>query len=138
MAFQPGYNAVIKVDNSAGSLTNISAYCYDDSFPRSADELETTTFGQTAHRRIGGLTDGSFSISVRWDPTASTGPDAVLSGIIGLVGSVEYGPHGSTATFIKYTFEALCTGYEISGAVDGLVEATADFVIDGAVTRGTY
>lgn len=138
MAFANGTLEIFKIADSGAVSRDISAFCVDCALGRTAMDLKTTTFGKLSETRIGGLKDGAIPVTGKWDPTATTGPDAVLSGIIGLVGAWEYGPIGSTTTNPKYTGLALCTSYEITGKVDGMIEWKAQFVLSGDVTRGAY
>ena len=134
--FRHGKSTVFKVDNNAGSLTDISNTLTDVSFPQSVDTAETSAFGSSAKSYIVGLTDSTLSISGNFDATV----DAHLAAIVGKADSVsfEYGPEGSTATYVKYTGEALLTSYEKSGAIGDVVTYSAEFQVTGAITRGTY
>jgi hypothetical protein len=134
--FRHGKSTVFKVDNNAGSLTDISDTLTDVSFPQSVDTAETTAFGSSAKTYIVGLTDANFSVSGNFDATV----DAHLAAIVGKADSVsfEYGPEGSTSTFVKYTGEAILTSYDKSGAVGDVVSYSAEFQVTGAVTRGAY
>jgi len=134
--FRHGKSTVFKVDNNAGSLTDISNTLTDVSFPQSVDTAETSAFGASAKAYIVGLTDATLSVSGNFDATV----DAHLAAIVGKADSVsfEYGPEGSTATYVKYTGEALLTSYEKSGAIGDVVTYSAEFQVTGAITRGTY
>jgi len=134
--FRHGKSTVFKVDNNAGTLTDISNTLTDVSFPQSVDTAETSTFGSSAKSYVVGLTDSTLSVSGNFDATV----DAHLAAIVGKADSVsfEYGPEGSTAGMVKYTGEALLTSYEKSGAVGDVVSYSAEFQVTGAVTRGTY
>jgi hypothetical protein len=134
--FRHGKSTVFKVDNNAGSLTDISNTLTDVSFPQSVDTAETSAFGASAKSYIVGLTDSTLSISGNFDATV----DAHLAAIVGKADSVsfEYGPEGSTATYVKYTGEALLTSYEKSGAIGDVVTYSAEFQVTGAITRGAY
>jgi hypothetical protein len=134
--FRHGKSTVFKVDNAAGSLTDISNTLTDVGFPQTVDTAETSTFGTSAKSYVVGLTDSSLSVSGNFDATV----DAHLAGILGQSASVsfEYGPEGSTAGFVKYTGEALMTSYEKSGAIGDVVSYSAEFQVTGAITRGTY
>jgi len=134
MAFVHGKTAEFQIDNSGGSLTDISAYCDNVDFPLTADTAEVTTFGDASKEYIGGLKDATISISGSWDATA----DGVLAGIIGLTGSFQYGPAGTTGGNIKYTGEAICTSYNVTAPVGDKVSFSAEFQVTGDVTRGTY
>ena len=134
--FRHGKSTVFKVDNSGGSLTDISNTLTDVSFPQSVDTAETSTFGSSAKSYVVGLTDSTLSISGNFDATV----DAHLAAVLGQAASLsfEYGPEGSTAGFVKYTGEALLTSYEKSGAIGDVVSYSAEFQVTGAITRGTY
>ena len=134
--FRHGKSTVFKVDNNAGSLTDISNTLTDVSFPQSVDTAETSAFGSSAKSYVVGLTDATLSVSGNFDATV----DAHLAAIVGKADSVsfEYGPEGSTATFVKYTGEAFLTSYEKSGAIGDVVTYSAEFQITGAITRGAY
>ena len=134
--FRHGKSTVFKVDNNAGSLTDISNTLTDVSFPQSVDTAETSAFGSSAKSYIVGLTDSTLSISGNFDATV----DAHLAAVLGQAASLsfEYGPEGSTAGMVKYTGEALLTSYEKSGAIGDVVTYSAEFQVTGAITRGAY
>jgi hypothetical protein len=134
--FRHGKSTVFKVDNSGGTLTDISNTLTDVTFPQTVETAETTSFGSSAKAYIVGLTDSTVSISGTYDATV----DAHLAAILGQAASVsfEYGPEGSTSTYVKYSGEAYLTSYEKSGSVGDAVKFSAEFQVTGAVTRGTW
>jgi hypothetical protein len=134
--FRHGKSTVFKVDNAAGTLTNISDTLTDVSFPQSVDTAETSTFGSSAKSYVVGLTDSTLSVAGNFDATV----DTHLAGVLGQAASLsfEYGPEGSTAGYVKYTGEAYLTSYEKSGAIGDVVSYSAEFQVTGAITRGTY
>ena len=134
--FRHGKSTVFKVDNSGGTLTDISNTLTDVSFPQTVETAETTSFGSSAKTYIVGLTDSTISASGNFDATV----DAHLGGILGQSATVsfEYGPEGSTAGQVKYSGEAILTSYEKSGAVGDVVTYSAEFQVTGAVTRGSW
>ena len=134
--FRHGKSTVFKVDNSGGTLTDISNTLTDVTFPQTVETAETTSFGSSAKSYIVGLTDSTVSISGTYDATV----DAHLAAILGQAASVtfEYGPEGSTSTYVKYSGEAYLTSYEKSGSVGDAVKFSAEFQVTGAVTRGTW
>jgi hypothetical protein len=134
--FRHGKSTVFKVDNSGGTLTDISNTLTDVSFPQSVDTAETSTFGSSAKSYVVGLTDSTLSISGNFDATV----DAHLAGVLGQAASLsfEYGPEGSTSPNVKYTGECILTSYEKSGAIGDVVSYSAEFQVTGAITRGTY
>lgn len=136
MPFVHGKSAVFKVDDSGGTLRDISAYLEEVSFPRSIETAETTTFGNSAKTYITGLTDATISVSGLFDATA----DGYLAGVVGNAAtlSFEYGPAGSAGGAIKYSGECIMTSYEVSAPVGDKVSASAEFQVTGTVTRGTW
>lgn len=138
MAFVHGKSAVFKLDDSGGTLRDLSAYLDDLSFPRDIETAETTTFGVagSAKTYIVGLSDATISISGKFDATA----DGYLAGVVGQSAtlSFEYGPAGSTGGNVKYTGECIMTSYEVSASVGDVVTASADFQVTGQITRTTW
>jgi hypothetical protein len=134
--FRHGKNASFKVDNSGGSLTNISDTLNSISFPREIETLETTSFGSSTRSYVVGFQDATISIEGSFDATV----DAHLAGILGQETSVsfEYGPEGTTAGQVKYTGEAFMTSYETSAGVGDIVTYSAEFQVTGAITRGAF
>lgn len=139
MAFIHGKKSKFSVDNSAGTLIDISAYCEEVTLSNEIDTAETSTFGSTHKTYVTGLIGASLSVSGRFDAAGATTVDSVLAGILGQEASVsfEYQPSNAavSATNPKYSGEAICTNYEVSGGVGDMVGFTADFVITGTVTR---
>lgn len=141
MAFSHGKNTYFAVEDSgAATLRNLSPYLNDISFPREADLVETTTFGASYKTFVAGFTDATISISGNWDPTATSGPDVVLSGLLGLGVTVgfEFGPEGNTALDVKYSGECILTSYEVTSSIDGVAEFSAEFQVSGAISRGAF
>jgi hypothetical protein len=140
MPFVHGKGSVFKIDNSAGVLQTLTAFIDSVDFSNSVDVAETTTMGSEFKTYVSGQSDGTMSVSGKYDSTAATGPDAVLQGLIGLetTSTFEYGPDGGTTGKVKYTGECFLTGYSVSSPVGDVVTFTADFRISGAVTRGTF
>lgn len=138
MAFVHGKSAVFKLDDSGGTLRDLSSYLDDIGFPRDIETAETTTFGVagSAKTYIVGLSDATISISGKFDSTA----DGYLAGVVGNSAtlSFEYGPAGSTGGNVKYTGECIMTSYEVSASVGDVVTASADFQVTGQITRTTW
>jgi len=134
--FRHGKSAVFKVDDSSGTLRDISNVSNSVSFPREAEILETTSFGSNDRTYIVGFKNQTISIDGSFDATV----DGYLAGILGQDATVsfEYGPEGSASGATKYTGEAYLTSYETSAGVGDVVSFSAAFQISGAVTRGSY
>jgi len=136
MAFVHGKDSVFKLDDSGGTLTDISSYVNNVDFPETADVAETTTLGDGSKTYIVGLKDATLSISGLWDSTA----DGILGAVVGQSAtlSFEYSPEGTGSGAVKYTGEAILTSYAVSSPVGDVVGYSADLQVSGDVTRGTH
>lgn len=140
MAFVHGKNSIIKVDNAAGTLVDISAVSNSVEMPRSLDTGETTAFGTSAKTFIAGLNDGTVSISGLYDPaidaTLSAAVDAVAAGTLASA-SVEWSPNGLPASATKPTFkcEVIWTSYSVSAGVGDVETFKLEGQRTGATTR---
>ena len=136
MAFVHGKSTDFRLDNAGGTLTDISAYCDNVSFPQPIETAETTVFGQSSKTYIVGLKDSSISVSGKWDSVL----DAQIAATVGQAAtlSFQYGPAGSTSTFIKYTGECFITSYDVTSPVGDVVTFSLELQVTGVVTRGTY
>ena len=141
MAFSHGKNTVVQVDNAAGTLTAITAYTNESSWPQEIDATETTVFGQGNKTYIVGLADSKFSCGGLLDPALDTIMTAVRAALISgsvVTSTVEYSPAGTASGSPKYTAEGILTSYEVSSGVGDADELKAEYQITGAVTRTTY
>lgn len=141
MAFSHGKNTVVQVDNAAGTLTAITAYTNESSWPQEIDATETTVFGQGNKTYIVGLADSKFSCGGLLDPALDTIMTAVRAALISgsvVTSTVEYSPAGTASGSPKYTAEGILTSYEVSSGVGDADEWKAEYQITGAVTRTTY
>ena len=102
-------------------------------------ELDTTTFGNTAKRRVAGLADNKVSIDFNQDFSASS-VEASIYSLIGTTTTIVIKPNGTTAsaTNPSYTFTALVTDWTpLDVQVGDLASATISWPIDGAITKAT-
>jgi hypothetical protein len=136
MAFVHGKDSVFKLDNSGGTLTDISTYVNSVDFPETADVAETTTLGDGSKSYIVGLKDATLSISGLWDSTL----DGILGAVVGQSAtlSFEYSPEGTGSGAVKYTGECILTSYSQSSPVGDVVGFSADMQVSGDVTRATH
>ena len=140
MAFVHGKKSLFKIDNSAGTPTDISAYCEEVSLSRSIETAETTTFGNDAKTYITGLSDATISLSGKFDSAAGA-VDATLSGILGSASTVSWAYRANSgsvsSTNPEYQGEGILTSYEITGSVGDAVTFSAEVQATGAITRAT-
>lgn len=129
-----GSNAVtVKIDNSSGTLTDITAYVTSiNGFDIEAITQETTVFGDTWQENayVGVKKVNSIQIKGFYDDTATTGPDAILNSL------------GDTRTFqLTYgnskssSVEAIIAKYVRTPTVSKLTEFECDLTPTGAVTE---
>lgn len=132
MAFSHGKNAVFKLHNGT-SLIDLSAYLDNIDMAKTADTHESTTFGDSSKEYLGGLKDGTFSLSGKFDPAA----DACLDLGIGEIRAFEYYPEGNSSGKVKYTGNAIVTEYSGNSPVGDLNTASASLQVTGGITRST-
>ena len=128
MAFVHGKNTVVKV-----ATKDLSGYTDTSELPRTADSHDVTTYGNVAHRKAGGLLDGTFTMSGTYDSAAVNGPRAVLEPLLGTVAAIIRQTEGAGTTKPQDSFSALLTGYTETNAVADMVKWSAAFEIDGDV-----
>lgn len=102
-------------------------------------ELDVTTFGNTAKRRVAGLADSKVALDFNQDFSASS-VEASIYSLIGTTTTIVIKPNGTTAsaTNPSYTFVALVTDWTpLDVQVGDLASATITWPIDGAITKAT-
>lgn len=127
--FRYGAKALVTVN-----AVDISAYCDDAGLDVGIDTAETTAFSATWKTYIEGLAVAKFSLKGNFDPTVTTGPAAVLTGLIGGgAKTVVFNPAGTATGELKRTVSAILTSYTESSPVGGKVTFTAAFQGTGSV-----
>ena len=130
--FTHGKNAAFKIDDSGGTLRDISDVLTDVAVSRTADVAEVSAFSNSSKAYVAGLKDATITISGSFDATV----DGYLSGILG-VGSFEFYPIGTTGGNPKALGECIMTSYDRTPDVGGAVSFTAAFQVSGDVTETT-
>lgn len=135
MAFIHGKGAYFALDNSGGSLTNISTYLDDIGFPQSVETAETTTFGKNSKTYIVGLKDSTISLSGKWDSTL----DAHIAAVVGQAASLtfNYAPQGNSGGNVLYSGECFVTSYDVSAPIGDVVTVSIELQVTDTVTRAT-
>jgi hypothetical protein len=131
--FTHGKNAAFKIDDSGGTLRDISNVLTDVSISRTADVAEVSAFSNSSKAFVSGLKDATLTISGSFDATV----DGYLSGILGAEGSFEFYPIGTTGGNPKASGKAILTSYDRTPDIGGAVTFTAAFQVSGNVTEGT-
>ena len=131
--FTHGKSAAFKIDDSGGTLRDISNVLTDVSVSKTADVAEVSAFSNSSKAYVAGLKDATITISGSFDATV----DGYLKGILGAEGSFEFYPIGNSSGLPKASGEAICTSYDRTPDVGGAVSFSASFQVSGDVTEGT-
>jgi hypothetical protein len=120
MAFRHGKNAALTVN--AGAL---AAFLTNVDLSIDLDTADTTTFGATWKTAVSGVPGGKIDFSGNYDPTATTGPGAILFPLVtaGTAVTVLAYPGGTASNQILYTITSggIVTSYAESSPVGGVV-----------------
>jgi hypothetical protein len=131
VAFRAARNAALTAGGTA-----LTSYIDSMSPSRSWDLVETTTFGNVGKTRIATLQDFTLSLSGHWDPTTSTGPDALMNAIYNAGTAITWVayPGGTASGQVSYTFSGLLESYSTSSDVGSDVTWSASISASGTAT----
>jgi hypothetical protein len=132
--FVHGKSTFFSVDDTGGTVRDISDTLTSVDFPETIDTAETTAFGATSKSYIVGLRDATISVSGLWDATV----DGYFIGTEPATRSFVFGPAGNTSGNVKYSGECILTSYSVSSPVADVDTYSADFQVTANVTRGTF
>ena len=131
----------ISIDNSAGTLLNMTSYVDTVSaLGREIMPLDVTTFADSAERFIAGIeVSQEVTIEGPFDDAATTGPDFVFSTLIGTVNTIQFAPAGTVSGRRKITGEFLFTSYKPNASVKERLSYTLTARLDGTLNAtGTF
>lgn len=123
-----GSKTVIKVDTD-----DISQFTDASELTRAGDSHNTTTYGNTAHRKDGGLTDGKFTMAGVWDSAVGTGVDDVLSPLQAQKAVITRQLEGTGSGKKQEKFTAVMTSYVTSAPVADFIRWTSEWELDGPI-----
>lgn len=125
-----------RIDDSGGTLRDISRYVTNVSLDRDAPEIDVTTFQATAREFIADFDGATISIEGNAHATVM----GYLHPIVGqAAGTFNWGPEGTATGKRKMTGECVCTKVTETAVPAGAQNKfTATFRIDGAITFTTY
>lgn len=131
----------IVVTNANVSIggVDLSSHITKVTLSSSRAEIETTTFGNTARRRVAGLADNSVAIDFQQDFAAAQ-VEATLYPLLGSTAAVIVRPNGTatSATNPSYSFNALVTEWmPLDAQVGELATASITWPIDGTIAKAT-
>lgn len=130
--------SVFLIKDSGGTVRNLSTYLTEMSgLPGERELSDASTIGDAGRERFPALQNAMIRIAGFFDDTTTSGPDAVLGGL--LVDTtrreMNYGPKGSTTGFARYDCFVFTRRYEITSRVGDLVGFVAEFEIDSVVLK---
>ncbi len=104
--------------------------------------IDVTVMGSSGHIWASDeLEDNSFEFDFLFDPTASTGPWAVLESIHDYATAVDFeiGPYGSTATYLKISGTCFLENLPIEASIGDMVKLSGcSFKVNGVATFGVF
>mgnify|MGYP003636587303 CR=1 FL=1 len=117
------------IDDHVASITLQTTY----------DIVETTSFGDTAKKRLAGLADNNLSLELHQD-FASGELESVIYPALGTSIAFEVRPTSAVvgASNPKYTFNAIATEWSpLNGGIGELSTISLSWPIDGVITKAT-
>ena len=128
MATHTGSAGLVKVGSN--SAAEIRSFTLDTS----AEVLEDTTLGDTSRTYQIGKKGATVSVECWWDETDTNGQIAMAEG-----SQVVLNLYPERADSCDYYFSGtyIITGSSVSVPTDGIIEATFNATMTGALTRGT-
>lgn len=103
------------------------------------DIVETTSFSDTAKKRVAGLADNSVSIEFFQD-FAAANVEATIYPLLGTATTVVIKPVATTTTTTNpsYTVSALVSEWQpLKGAIGALATASVTWPVSGTITKAT-
>jgi hypothetical protein len=113
---------------------NLSNYLSVANASLTANLVETTGFSDAWREHILALKEGGFDLTGSWDSSI----DGVMVAGYGVSKTFDYGPAGSTSTYVRYGGSCIMDSYDVNPALDGRIEFTAHLTVTGTLTVGTY
>jgi hypothetical protein len=125
LAKSSGITSTVSVDDGSGSLQNISTgvLSFDISTPRGSADI--TGLDKSAVEKILLLADGTVTLNMQYDPTATTGTHTVFR-------TMSSTNQTRTVTIVinstpsaTLSMEMICTDYTLNRGADGNLTSTA-------------
>ena len=129
----------VAVDDSGGSLRDISDHVTRVRWGRTADMLESHGVADSSKEFTAGLKDGDqIQIEGIWDNASTTGFVAVFSDSIGATRSIELDPNSNTSGQERIKAETVVQELERSHGRGELVAYSVTLQVTGTVTEDTF
>ncbi len=128
MANHTGSSGVVKIG------TNTIAEVRSFTINTTAELLEDTTLTDTSKTYQVGKKGATVSVECFWDETDTNGQIALAEG---QSVALDLFPEGTDSSDYYYSGTWLVTGNSVSIPTDGIIEATFDATLTGALSRST-
>lgn len=128
MATHTGSAGLVKVGSNTAA--EIRSFTLDTS----AEVLEDTTLGDTSRTYQIGKKGATVSVECWWDETDTNGQIAMAEGS---QVALNLYPEGADSGDYYFSGTYIITGSSVSVPTDGIIEATFNATMTGALTRGT-
>jgi len=140
---RPAYFSI--VDSDGTSTRDLSSFLTGiDGLPGERELVDVTRLGDSGHRFVASLFNGRFGLEGLYDKTASTGPDVVLTNLLGMTTATTfiYGPTGNssgqTPVNRRVTGSCWIRTYTAPARVGAAVSFRADGQVEGVVAYSTF
>lgn len=128
MAFVHGKDTVVTLNSS-----DLSAFTNQVEFTQSADSHDVTTYGKDAHVFVGGLKNGTCTLSGVYDNTTS-GPQDIIPPLIGTVVDLVFKPEGTGTGLPQLSAQVLVQDYTVTNPVADMVTWSCTLQLSDDVT----
>lgn len=142
MALVFGGNADFTITDTGTVARDLSSYIQSLSFPLEGGVENVTTFGApnmaTAYARS--MNDAKITLKLFWDPTATSGPDAVLSALrtFATPSTFTFTPQGASTGNVMYTGNCFVTKWGITSEAEKYTTGDLEIQTTGGVTHTTH
>lgn len=136
MATLRGEQGTVQFETGSGTLATVVG-TRSWSFSATKETYDVTAHGATSRSFIGGLTSGSGTIEIVYDPDATNQPELiedVFKASDSVDATFELFTTGTTTTTDSLKFSGIVTDMEITSTVGELVTASCNFITSGNVT----
>jgi predicted secreted protein len=131
MAASAGKNLRVKVSptvGGAGTYTLVAG-AKNATMTQNGQTLDVSAFGAAAVEKILGLRDATYSLSGNYEGGDTNGQVAIRSALADTTLWIQFLPDGTTG----FKQEVKVASFDITAAVDGIVEFTANLEGSGAI-----
>jgi len=133
------------VDSDGTSTRDLSSFLTGiDGLPGERELVDVTRLGDSGHRFVASLFNGRFSLEGLYEKTATTGPDVVLTNILGMSSATTfvYGPTGNSSGITppnrRVTGSCWIRTYTTPARVAAAVAFRSDGQVEGIVAFSTF